>query len=114
MRSRAWKVILPRRRINLHIDDALDGLLRAARVAELKDERVFNITAGPGVPFAAMLDQVKEVVPGVRIDLHTPPAAASGPSGFSQERAEAVLGYRARTAFKAGLAEYLQALRKAG
>jgi nucleoside-diphosphate-sugar epimerase len=97
----------------LYIEDALDGLLRTATVAELKDERVFNITAGPGTPFSEMLDQVREVVPGARIDLHAPPAAVQGPSGFSQDRAEAVLGYRARTSFKAGLARYLKTLRAA-
>jgi hypothetical protein len=57
-----------------------------------------------------MLDQIREAVPGVRIDLHTPPAPASGPSGFSQDRAEAVLGYRAETPFKAGLMRTLASL----
>jgi nucleoside-diphosphate-sugar epimerase len=97
----------------LYIEDALDGLLRAASVAALKDERIFNITAGAGMPFPEMLDQVREVAPGVRIDFHQLPAAASGPNGFSQDRAEAVLGYRARTSFKAGLAHYLATLRVA-
>jgi nucleoside-diphosphate-sugar epimerase len=97
----------------LYIDDALDGLLRMATVAELKDDRVFNITAGAGAPFSEMLDQVREVAPGVRIDRHTPQAAASGPNGFNQDRAEAVLGYRARTSFKAGLTRYLATLRAA-
>lgn len=95
----------------LYIEDALDGLLRAATVAALKEERVFNITAGPGVPFSEMLDQVRDVAPRVGIDLHAPPSAALGPSGFSQDRAEAVLGYRARTSFKAGLARTLATLR---
>jgi nucleoside-diphosphate-sugar epimerase len=97
----------------LYIEDAVDGLLRAATVAALQDERVFNITAGGGVPLPEMLDQVREVAPGIRIDFHRQPAAASGPSDFSQNRAEAVLGYRARTSFKAGLAKYLASLRAA-
>lgn len=96
----------------LYIEDALDGLLRAATVAEIRGERVFNITAGLGVPFAEMLDQVREVVPGARIDFHQQPAV-SGPSGFSQERAEAVLGYRARVPFKTGLARTLTSLKAA-
>jgi nucleoside-diphosphate-sugar epimerase len=97
----------------LYIQDALDGLLRTATVAELQDERVFNITAGPGTPFSEMLDQVQEVAPGVRIDLHAPPAVAPGPRGFSLDRAKAALGYGARTSFKAGLALYLETLRAA-
>jgi nucleoside-diphosphate-sugar epimerase len=96
----------------LYIDDAVDGLLRTATVATLQDERVFNISTGPGVPFATMLDQVREVAPGVRIDFHQQ-AAASGPSGYSQDRAEAVLGFRAKTSFKEGLARYLATFRVA-
>jgi nucleoside-diphosphate-sugar epimerase len=96
----------------LYIDDAVDGLLRAATVAELNEERIFNISAGPGVPFSAMLDQVREVAAGVRIDFHQQTPLA-GPSGFAQDRAEAVLGFRAVTSFKDGLARTLAALRAA-
>jgi nucleoside-diphosphate-sugar epimerase len=94
----------------LYIEDAVDGLLRAASVAQLKAERIFNITAGPGTLFSAMLDQVREVASDVRIDFRTRPVPVPGPAGFGQDRAEAVLGYRARTGFKAGLTRYLQAI----
>jgi nucleoside-diphosphate-sugar epimerase len=96
----------------LYIDDAVDGLLRTAAIAQLKDERIFNISAGPGVSFATMLDQVREVAPNARIDFHQQ-AAVSGPLGFSQDRAEAVLGFRAKTSFKEGLAHTLTTLRVA-
>jgi nucleoside-diphosphate-sugar epimerase len=96
----------------LYIDDAVDGLLRTATVAQLREERIFNISAGPGVPFSAMLDQVRAVAPGVRIDFHQQ-AAVSGPSGFALDRAEAALGFRAVTSFKDGLARYMATLRTA-
>jgi nucleoside-diphosphate-sugar epimerase len=98
----------------LFIDDAVEGLLRAATVAALREERVFNISAGAGTPLSEILDQVRAVAPGVRIDFHTLSAAQSGPNGFSQDRAEAVLGYRAAIAFETGLARTLAALRGAG
>jgi nucleoside-diphosphate-sugar epimerase len=94
----------------LYIEDAIDGLLRAASVGQLQAERIFNISAGRGMPFSEMLDQVREVAPGVRIDVQAGPAPVPGPAGFSQDRAEAMLGYRPRTAFKAGLARYLAAM----
>ncbi|MDQ7250337.1 NAD-dependent epimerase/dehydratase family protein [Dongia sedimenti] len=97
----------------LFIEDAVEGLLRAATVAALRGERVFNITAGAGTPLSEILDQVRAVAPGVRIDFHTLSAAGSGPSGFSQDRAEAVLGYRAVTAFETGLVRTLATLRGA-
>jgi nucleoside-diphosphate-sugar epimerase len=96
----------------LYIDDAVDGLLRTATATGLNEERVFNISAGPGVGFAAMLDAVREVAPGARIDFQQQ-APVSGPDGFSQERAEAVLGFRAATSFKDGLIRYLATLRVA-
>jgi nucleoside-diphosphate-sugar epimerase len=93
----------------IYIDDALDGLLRAATVAELKEESIFNIGAGPGMPFAEVLDHVRAVATGVRIDFHHQ-APVSGPTGFSAERAEAVLGFRATTAFQDGLRRTLASL----
>jgi nucleoside-diphosphate-sugar epimerase len=97
----------------LYIDDAVDGLVRAATASALQGDRVINITAGAGTPFFEILDQVREVAPDARIDFHQKPAAEPGPSGFSQDRAEAALGYRARTSFKAGLERTLAALRAA-
>jgi nucleoside-diphosphate-sugar epimerase len=96
----------------LYIDDAVDGLLRTATVAQLQEERIFNISAGPGMRFSTMLDQVREVAAGVRIDFQQQ-APVAGPSGFAQDRAEAMLGFRAVTSFKQGLARTLATLRAA-
>jgi nucleoside-diphosphate-sugar epimerase len=93
----------------LYIEDAVDGLMRAAMAKELGDTRVLNITAGMGRPLSEMLDQVREVAPDTKIDFHAQ-APIPGPSGFSQERAEAMIGFRAETAFKEGLARTLAKL----
>jgi nucleoside-diphosphate-sugar epimerase len=97
----------------LYIEDAVQGLLRAAAVETLDDDRVFNITAGSGTPLAEMLDQVRAVAPGSKIDFHPRPPTR-GPQGFSQDRAMQVLGFRAETTFKAGLAQYLASLIRTG
>jgi nucleoside-diphosphate-sugar epimerase len=96
----------------LYIDDAVDGLLRAATAATPGDGRIFNITAGAGVALAQVLDDVRTVAPQARIDFQAAHSPERGPDSFDQVLAETRLGFRARTPFRTGLERTLSALRK--
>jgi nucleoside-diphosphate-sugar epimerase len=95
----------------LYIEDAVDGLLSAGTVERLAGDRIFNITAGKGTALAEMLDQVRDVAPGSAIDFHARKPTA-GPSGFTEDLAARVLRFRAKIAFKTGLALYMASLAK--
>lgn len=96
----------------IFIEDAVAGLIRAAEAGGLNEDRVFNITAGAGRPLAEILNDVQSVAPQARYKLDAVDDPTRGPTGYSQERAERLLGFRAGTDFRTGLARYIAALRQ--
>jgi hypothetical protein len=69
-------------------------------------------TAGAGRPLLGHPERRPGVAPQARWEINAAGAPARGPTGFSQERAERALGFRAPTDFRTGLTRYLTALRQ--
>ena len=91
----------------LHIDDAVQALLRASEVLSLTGQ-VFNITAGPGIS----MREVAAIVTGLRPDAQITfapgaRAAGDGPSDMSHDRATAMLGFHPNVPLAMGLARLL-------
>lgn len=95
----------------LYIDDAVDGLICAGRACALSD-RIYNITAGLGVPTRRLAEIITELRPGSRVSLAAPQTSAAGASIIDIGRAKRDLGFHPATELKAGLEKYLRALAK--
>ena len=98
----------------LHIDDAVQALVRAATVPSMKGQ-VFNITAGPGIPMRDVAAIVSDLRPDAQIAFAPGArAAGDGPSDIAHERATAMLGFHPKVPLAAGLASLLATLAASG
>ena len=95
----------------LYIDDAVTGLVCAGHAAALP-ERIYNITAGPGIPVHVIADILKRLHPDARISLDPRGTADGGPSEIDNRRAAGQLGFHPAMTLQAGLAAYLRALKR--
>jgi nucleoside-diphosphate-sugar epimerase len=95
------------------IDDIVEGLLAAGSVAKTP-RLVYNLSAGPGVPFSQVVDHVRALEPEARIAFAQDNLKEIGPIGFDLTNAARDLGYRPRVPLAEGLRRYLKALRANG
>ena len=94
----------------LYIDDAVSGLIAAGRAAVLR-ERIYNISAGDGIPVRTLVDIVMRLQPRSRIALCLDGQSGDGPLAIDNRRAAAQLGFQPAMTAEAGLEGYLRALR---
>ena len=94
----------------LYIDDAVNGLIAAARAAALP-EHVYNISAGDGILVHKLVDIVMRLQPQARIGLCVDGLSGGGPTAIDNRRAVAQLGFQPAIAAEEGLEFYLRALR---
>jgi len=94
----------------LHIEDAVQGVMRAATVKE-PGARIFNITAGQGVAMAEIAEIVTGLHPGVAVTCAPAVPAARGISEIDISLAARDIGYRPRVPLSDGLAAWYTALK---
>lgn len=93
----------------LPVDDAVDGLLCAARAAVLP-QSIYNITTGHGLPLRDIVGCIAHLRPQARIGLSGAPSRSGGPTVIDNRRAVSDLGYRPSVPPAVGLRRYLEAL----
>lgn len=100
-----------------HVDDAAAGVL-AALDAESHPYDVYNIGSGEALSLREIVEIVKELVPGADVSvgpgnyLHDGRIPAVPKGALDITRARTVLGYAPRYGIRAGLADYVEALRR--
>ena len=96
----------------LYIEDAIGGLVCAGQAAVLK-ERVYNISAGRGIPMRDVVATFRELEPNAAITL-AETAAPALPSVLDNSRALQDLGFSPATSLADGLRHYRDALAQQG
>lgn len=91
----------------LHVDDAVRGLLAAASAARPKG-RIYNVTAGVGLPLGDVVEALKAASPAFRADF-VGTASGSGPAGFDGRRAERDIGFIPEIDLREGLLGWISA-----
>ena len=91
----------------LYIDDAVSGLVCAGQAAVLK-KRVYNISAGRGIPMRDVVATFRELEPSAAITLTAAPAPAL-PAVLDNRRALRDLGFSPATSLADGLRLYRDA-----
>ncbi|MEX6505103.1 NAD-dependent epimerase/dehydratase family protein [Jiella sp. M17.18] len=94
----------------LFIDDAVQGLVRAAAAAETRSA-IFNLTSGKTASLARAVEIVRAVLPELDVGFAQTEWTPKGPCGFSQALAEAELGFERQVQFPEGVRRYVEALR---
>ena len=96
----------------LFIDDAVAGVLAAARAPAKLPRRAYNITAGEGVPIQRVIETLTSLLPELRVRfLEGGGASLPGPIGFDPSNAAHDLGYRPQVSLMQGLRRYVEVLR---
>ncbi|WP_306152491.1 NAD(P)-dependent oxidoreductase [Roseovarius sp. MMSF_3281] len=86
----------------LHIDDAVRGVILAARVEHLH-ERILNITAGRGVVMEDVVNLARDLYPEVTITCAPADPTARGLSGIDNILAMRALEFRPQTPLSKGI-----------
>jgi nucleoside-diphosphate-sugar epimerase len=94
----------------LFIEDAVAGVLAAARVAPGFPRSAYNISAGDGLPFEDVVATLCSHLPRLRVSLHESKPAVPGPTGYDLANAARDLNYRPRVSLSQGLRSYVEAL----
>lgn len=94
----------------LYIDDAVSGLLAAAAVQRPQD-RIFNVTAGPGRTIGRILHDLREALPELQADFAEDMPSGEGPASFDGARARTGIGFVPQVSFTKGVRQYIEALR---
>ena len=92
----------------LYIEDAVSGLVCAGQAAVLR-ERVYNISAGRGIPMWDVVATLRDLELNAAISL-SPTAAPAGPWVLDNRRALQDLGFSPATSLADGLRLYRDAL----
>lgn len=93
----------------LHIDDAVEGVLRAAHAAALPSP-VYNIAAGAALPLGEVFARIRWLRPKARITLAPRRPPERHPAELDNRRAAAELGFRPTVELTEGLKRSLAAL----
>lgn len=97
----------------IHIDDALQGLLRAATGA-VQGRRIYNISSGPAVLMAELARLLEQLSNGVTVSCAPGRPDGSGITEIDNSRAARDLGFKVTVPLAEGLARYRAALQDAG
>ena len=93
----------------LFIDDAVAGVLAAARAAGRLPRRAYNIAADGSVAMGNVVETLKAVLPPLRVTFRQEPRSTAAAS-FSLANAMQDLGYRPEITLSEGLHRYVAAL----
>jgi len=95
----------------LFIDDAVAGILAAAKAPTGLPRRAYNITAGDGAPFRHVVESLNGLLPRLRVSFGQHHSPQAGPTGFDLTNAARDLGYRPQVPLSEGLRRYVEALK---
>ena len=93
----------------LYVEDAVNGLICAGQAGILPD-RVYNITAGSGIPMRRVVEMLRPMGRQCTVTLLRQSVAAGGPSTLDNHRAARDLGVFPATPLDEGLRLYRDAL----
>ncbi|MEZ5779508.1 MAG: NAD(P)-dependent oxidoreductase [Paracoccaceae bacterium] len=94
----------------LYIDDAVQGLL-SALTAQQVGHRIYNISAGAGVPASRVVEIVGGMFPGTTISCSPAKGAHPGVSDIGNTCARVALGFQPVVPLEMGLERYCAVLR---
>ncbi|HET6157645.1 MAG TPA: NAD(P)-dependent oxidoreductase [Dongiaceae bacterium] len=95
----------------LFIDDAVAGVLAAARAPAKLPRLAYNITAGEGLPIQRVIETLTSLLPELRVRFLRRRAPPPGPIGFDLTNAAHDLGYRPQFLLTEGLRRYVEMLK---
>jgi nucleoside-diphosphate-sugar epimerase len=95
----------------LFIDDAVAGVLAAAKAPARLPRRAYNITAGDGLPLGRVVGTLTDLLPQLRVSFGQHPSPQAGPTGFDLTNAGLDLDYRPQVPLSEGLDRYIEALK---
>jgi len=96
----------------LFIDDAVAGVLAAAKVPTRPPRRAYNISAGEALPLGHVVTILGEILPQLRVTFGRRDPDPAGPTGFDLSNARHDLGYCPQVPMAEGLCRYVEALKR--
>jgi nucleoside-diphosphate-sugar epimerase len=96
----------------LYIEDAVAGVLAAAKTPAGLPRRAYNISAGNGLPLGEVVETLGSHLPRLRVSFRESKTAESRPTGFDLTNAARDLHYRPQVLLSQGLRNYVEALRR--
>jgi nucleoside-diphosphate-sugar epimerase len=94
----------------LSIDDAVAGVLAAAKAPAGLPRRAYNISAGDGVPLGEVVKTLGSHLPRLRTSFRESGTPERGPTGFDLTNTARDLHYRPQVSLSQGLRNYVEAL----
>jgi nucleoside-diphosphate-sugar epimerase len=96
----------------LYIEDAVAGVLAAAKAPAGLPRRAYNISAGDGLPLGEVIETLGSHLPRLRVSFRESRTPESGPAGYELTNAARDLDYRPQASLSQGLRNYVEALRR--
>ena len=94
----------------LYIEDAVAGVLAAAKAPAGLPRRGYNISAGDGLPLGEVVETLGSHLPRLRVSFRDSKTPERGPAGFELTIAARDLRYRPQVSLSQGLRHYVEAL----
>ncbi len=94
----------------LYIEDAVAGVLAAAKAPAGLPRRAYNISAGDGLPLGEVVKTLVSHLPRLRVSFRESRTPELGPTGFELTNAARDLHYRPQVSLSQGLRNYVEAL----
>ena len=94
----------------LYIEDAVAGVLAAAKAPAGLPRRAYNISAGDGLPLGEVVKTLVSHLPRLRVAFRESRTPELGPTGFELTNAAGDLHYRPQVSLSQGLRNYVEAL----
>ena len=96
----------------LYIEDAVAGVLAAAKALAGLPRRAYNISAGDGLPLGEVVKTLVSHLPRLRVSVRATRTPERGPTGFELTNAARDLHYRPQVSLSQGLRNYVEALER--
>jgi nucleoside-diphosphate-sugar epimerase len=100
----------PDRTHYLYVEDAVAGVLSAAKAPAGLPRRAYNISAGDGLPLGEVVKTLVSHLPRLRVSFRESRTPERGPTGFELTNAARDLHYRPQISLSQGLRNYVEAL----
>ena len=94
----------------LYIEDAVAGVLAAAKAPAGLPRRAYNISTGDGLPLGEVVKTLVSHLPRLRVSFREGRTPELGPTGFELTNAACDLHYRPQVSLSQGLRNYVEAL----
>jgi nucleoside-diphosphate-sugar epimerase len=96
----------------LYIEDAVAGVLAAAKAPAGLPRRAYNISAGDGLPLGEVVKTLVSHLPRLRVSFRESRTPERGPTSFELTNAARDLRYRPQVSLSQGLRNYVEALER--